>query len=580
MKRLIPILIATLGLAACQTQAPRQATAVKPEQVVPKIKPLPFAEPDTVHTELDEDLVFSYLVGEIGARAGKLDAALSHYLHVAVLARDPYAAERATRIALHIKDYDRGMRAARRWVELAPNALAARQLSAVMFLRSGEPAQALEQLRALLKIAEARGGDGMLQVAATLSAEKRLRAEVLQLMRTLVEEHPDNARAHYGMAVLETSQERYPEAEASLRKVIALKPDWAQPRVLLSKVLTSLGRQDQALEHLAEAVKLYPDSRLLRISYARLLVSANRFEAALGQFRALHDRGELDDEVRYGYAMLATQQSQWKEARKQWQFLRGEARFRDEASYFLGQVEEADGHRDLAIGLYRSVTSGEYKVDAVIRTVNLLADSGRIAQAREALAQARVANPSRAVDLYVAETQLMQKAGASSGEILALYKTAIEAHPEDDDLRYNRGLYFSEIGDYPAMEADFKAVLARSPDHAESLNALGYTLADRGVRLQEALVYISRALKLRPGNSAVLDSMGWVNYKLGRFPEALQYLREAAANDKDHEIAAHLIEVLWMSGAREEARGLWKAAAAHSPESALLRDVHERLLDQ
>lgn len=541
-------------------------------------QPLPFDEPEPVRAELDEDLVFSYLVGEIGARAGKLDEALTHYLHAAALARDPYAAERATRIAIHLKDYDRGMRAARRWVELAPNSLAARQLGAVLFLRSGDTEQALVQLRALLKIAESKGADGMLQVAATLTAEKALRAEVLQLMRALVDERPEDARAHYAMAVVETSHERYPEAEASLRKVVELRPEWSQPRVLLSKVLTELGRQDQALRHLAMGVEEFPKDRLLRISYARMLVSVGDYPAALTQFRALHENGELDHEVRYGYAMLATQQSHWDEARAQWQSLRGESKFRDEASYFLGQVEEADGNRDLAIGLYRSVTRGEYKVDAVIRAVSLLADSGRLDQAREELARARVANPDRAVDLYVAETQMLQAAGADNAEVLALYETAIGAYPADNDLRYNRGLYFSEVGDYAAMEADFMAVLEREPDHAESLNALGYVLADRGQRLEEALAYITRALKLRPGNAAILDSMGWVHYRLGRYPEALQYLRQAAAGDKDDEIAAHLVEVLWVSGEHDEARGVWEAALQNTPDSELLREVQERLL--
>jgi tetratricopeptide (TPR) repeat protein len=536
---------------------------------------LPFPEPEPVKRELDEDLVYSYLVGEIGAHRGELRLAQTHYQHAAILAQDAYAAERATRIALHLKDYQAGLAAVRRWVELDPNNIAARQLAAVLFLRDGQTEQAGEQLDALVKIADARGSDGFLQAAGALSVESD-RTSAEQLMQGLQERNPDDVRALYALAVLETAHRRFAEAETRLRAVIEREPDWEQPRILLSRVLIAQSERDQALTFLAESVRRNPDSVLLRTSYSRQLVDAGDYARALEQFRGLHRLTPEDSEITFGYAMLATQQEHWDEARPLWQALRGNPDRRDEASYYLAQVEEQNGNDDLAIGLFRSVEGTELKVDAIMRMSQILARTGRLGAAREALQQARIANPGRATDLYIAETQIVQKYG-SPDEALALYETAISAYPDNPDLLYNRGLFVVELGDFAWMERDLLRLLEQDPDHADALNALGYTLADRNERLDEAFAYVARALKLRPDSPAILDSMGWVLYRQGDLAQAAGYLRRALELNQDDEIAAHLGEVLWMSGQHAAARAVWREGLTHAPDSDKIRSAIERL---
>jgi len=536
---------------------------------------LPFPEPEPAKRELDEDLVYSYLVGEIGAHRGELRLAQTHYQHAAILAQDAYAAERATRIALHLKDYQAGLAAVRRWVELDPNNISARQLAAVLFLRDGQTEQAGEQLDALVKIADARGSDGFLQAAGALSVESD-RSSAEQLMQGLQERNPDDVRALYALAVLETAHRRFAEAETRLRAVIESRPDWEQPRILLSRVLIAQSERDQALTFLAESVRRNPDSVLLRTSYSRQLVDAGDYARALEQFRGLHRLTPEDSEITFGYAMLATQQEHWDEARPLWQALRGNPDRRDEASYYLAQVEEQNGNDDLAIGLFRSVGGTELKVDAIMRMSQILARTGRLDAAREALQQARIANPGRATDLYVAETQIVQKYG-SPDEALALYETAINAYPDNPDLLYNRGLFVVELGDFAWMERDLLRLLEQDPDHADALNALGYTLADRNERLDEAFAYVARALKLRPDSPAILDSMGWVLYRQGDLAQAASYLRRALELNQDDEIAAHLGEVLWVSGQHADARAVWREGLTHAPDSDKIRSAIERL---
>lgn len=574
MKTVTGAAFAALLLASqgCQTLVPSADTT---DANAEPATALPFPEPKPPQRELDEDLVYSYLVGEIAAHRGDLRLSQSHYQHAAILARDAYAAERATRIALHLKDYQAGLASVRRWVELAPNDMTARQLAAVLFMRDKQLDAAAEQLDALILIADARGVDGYLQAAGALSVEND-RASAEQLMQGLHDRNPDDVRSLYGLAVLEAAHRRFGEAESRLREVISRKPDWEQPRVLLSRVLVAQSRRDEAVAILEQSVRLYPDSVVLRTTYARMLVDASDFPRALAEFRELFRLSPDDDEVAFGYAMLATQQQAWDEARPVWQALRGQPDRRDEASYYLAQIEEQTGHDDVAIGLFRSVNGSELKVDAVMRAAQIYARTGRLDEARDLLQQARIANPGRAADLYIAETQIVQKHG-DSAQALALYDDALRTFPENHDLRYNRALFVVELGDFPAMEHDLRLILDQDPDNADALNALGYTLADRNERLDEAFTLVARALKLKPDSPAVLDSMGWVLYRRGDLAEAATYLRRALDMTRDDEIAAHLGEVLWVKGQRDDAQAVWRDALAHKPDSDKIRAVIERL---
>ena len=573
MKKLTYGLVVVFLLATQGCQTNKQKTPETP--AAEKVVSLPFPEPETLRRELDEDLVYSYLVGEIAAHRGELRLAQTHYQHAAILARDAYAAERATRIALHLKDYQSGLAAVRRWVELAPNDMTARQLAAVLFLRNEQPEDAGRQLDALVKIADARGTDGFLQAAGALSAE-RDHAGAEQLLLGLRERHADDVRALYAVAVLETAHRRFDQAETRLREVVEQEPNWERARVLLSRVLAAQSRNEEALAFLDESVARYPDSVLLRTTYSRQLVDAGDYPEALEQFRALHVLTPDDQEITFGFAMLATQQEQWDEARSLWQALRGNRDRKDEASYYLAQIEETEGNDELAIGLYRTVGGGELKIDATMRLARIYGRTGRLNEAREKLREARIANPGRAADLYISETYLVQQHGERH-EALALYQAAIDAFPDNHDLRYNWALYLFELDDFGSMERELRSILDQDPDHADSLNALGYTLADRNERLDEALTYIARALKLKPDNPAILDSMGWVLYRQGDLAGAARYLRKALALSQDDEIAAHLGEVLWVSGQQEDARAVWREALLHTPGSDKIQAVLERL---
>ncbi len=570
------LLLALLVVTGCQALEWRgDSGTAQAEEAAKAPVQLPFAEPERADTELTPDAVYSFLVGEIAADRGELPLAYNHYSHSALLTRDPYAAEQATRIALFMKDRPAALKSARLWVELAPNSLPARQALAHLLVQEGDLPGAREQLKALLQIAQARDEDGFLLAAAVLGGEQRTPTGVA-LLTELADAHPTDARGQYALALMHASLQDYAAAEPRLRRAIDLDPEWAKPRLLMVQVLAQTGRGAEARDALKAAVAKQPDDVALRTAYAKLLVEAKEYDAALDEYRILRKKAPKDVEILLTAGLVAMQAEDWSEARRVWNDLIATGQHTDEARYFLAQTEELAGRTDAALELYRQVLDGPFRIDAGTRLATLAAKAGRVAEARERLAQLRLVEPDRAVDLYLAEGELLRKYGTPD-EARQVYESALKTHPENPDILYATALLAAEQGRVADAETKFKRVLAKEPDHADALNALGYTLADLTDRHQEALGYIKRALALKPDSPAFLDSMGWIQYRMGNNAAALDYLRRAYGSLKDAEVAAHLGEVLWVTGEREEAERIWREAEEREPDSPILRATRQRL---
>ncbi|MCU0766537.1 MAG: tetratricopeptide repeat protein [Gammaproteobacteria bacterium] len=570
------LLVAILCAGGCPALAEQPAAAEKAVPTVEErpVAALPFAEPAPPAGELGADAVYSFLVGEIAADRGQLPLAYNHYSHAAALAHDPYAAERAARIAISMKDRDVALRAVRRWVDLAPNAVPARQALAHVLLLQGDAAGVREQFDAILAIAAARGEDGFLQVGAVAGAGHG-GALGPAVMGELVDAYAGDARAHYALALTLAAAKSYAEAGARLQRAIDIDPDWQKPWLLKVQILTAEGRNAEARDVLRGVVERRPDDGALRNAYAALLVQAKDYPAALAEYKVLRRLQPGDADVLFATALLAMQAKDWDEARDAFEALLASGDRQDEARWFLAQTKDLAGDRDAAFDLYSRIETGPYRADAAMRRAGLMAKRGDLQAALELLRGLRGSEPSRSADIYLAEAELLQKHGTTE-EVAAVYAAAIAAHPNDLQIYYARALDASQRGRLADAEADFKRVLAREPEHADALNALGYTLAELSDRYPEALGYVERALKLKPDNPAFLDSMGWVQYRLGNHAAALDYLRRAVAAIDDAEVAAHLGEVLWVTGERDEARRVWAEALARDPENDYLRRTIER----
>jgi len=285
----------------------------------------------------------------------------------------------------------------------------------------------------------------------------------------------------------------------------------------------------------------------------------------------LRDAPKAPDAL-FALGILSLQMEDLEAARDYLIQLHATSERQNDSAYYLGQVEELAGNPEAAVSWYWKV-AGEHAVDARVRVALMRAKQGKVERARELLQQLRHQWPEDAPMIYLVEGTVLADMDRPDAA-MAVYDEALGAFPGDHDLLYARGLHAFSLDRLDRMESDFKAILAEDPESAETLNALGYSLADRTERFAEALSYIERALALKPDDPAILDSMGWVQFRLGNSEQALEYLRKALALMPDGEIAAHLGEVLWTLGRHDEARSTWEAAMDREPDHEyLLRSI-------
>ncbi len=571
----VPFLFAlTLTLSACQVPAIKPDTGSQAEVKSPA-RELPFKSTAEAPDHVDKELLYDYLAGEISVQRGDWEAAYEHLMAAAQQAKDPVAASKAARLAWRQDDRAKAADAIRLWIEYDPNSLAARQLALLSSLRSNDLAGAREQALAIIQIADALGKDGFLLLGAALASAKG--KAKLTLMDELVRRYTDNAHAHYARALVLTQEKDFDAALSAVALANALAPDWDKPYLLRVQIHAMRGEDEHAEQALRDAVHLHPEAPAIQEAYGRLLMQQKEYDKALEHLQQALKHKPRDQELLYLTGVLALQTKNWKLARRTWEQLRDDPRLQkqDEAWYFLGQLEELQGNLEQAVENYRHVKGGRLRNDALLRIAILTGKLGKPEESRKLFRNLRITAPHQAVQTYITEAELFKEL-KKPDQALAIYNEAIQAYPQDTDLRYARGLLAADMGNVGLAEKDFKAVLNLKPDDTDTLNALGYTLADQTDRYQEAYDYISAAYKQAPESPAILDSMGWVLYRLGRKEESLKFLREAAKLLDDPEIASHLGEVLWVTGAKDEARKVWKQGLKNHPDSKKLIETMQR----
>jgi tetratricopeptide (TPR) repeat protein len=521
-------------------------------------------------TELTPDLVYDVLVGQIAAQRGDQRMAFTHFLHAAQLAASPDLADLATRAALALGDKDDVKRALNIWLGLAPQSLTAHQIAAYAYLEARDEASALKHLRQMVALAGQEGRDGFTRAARLLSKLQSPQRR-FEVMKGLIADQAQNADAWFALALVAAGAERYQDAIDAARRAADLRPGWNEPQIFLVRVLVAQGKSDKAKATVESFVAKNPDDHALRLLYAQLLVEEKDFSHARNVFEYLLRDKPKEPDVLFALGVLSLQLEDLPVARDYFTRLRDTGQRQGDSAYYLGQVEELAKNPETAVSWYSRV-EGEHALDAQVRIAQLRAQEGNVGRAREILQQLRDQWPDDAVGLYLVEAEILRDVKQPQ-EAMKVYDEALAANPGNADLLYARALQAVALDRMDSMERDLKAILEKDPKHADALNALGYSLADRTDRYAEALSYIKRALQLKPDDPAVLDSMGWVQFRLGNKEDALKYLRRAAEKMPDGEIAAHLGEVLWSLGQHAEAHTVWDKALAESPDNQYLLKV-------
>lgn len=521
--------------------------------------------------------LYRLLVADLAGRQGDLATALQGYMETAADTRDPRVAERATRLALYASENELALVAARRWLELAPDALEAHSISARLYLRRGEPAAAAQHLERVIGLTEG-GVEAGLHEAAALATRSSDPEAALAAMRRLQERHPGHAVTHYAIGDLAESLDDRETALIALDRALEIDPGYSEARVLRARLWLLAGEEDRALDDLRSARERFPEDRELALGTARLLVTAERPEAARQAIQKTFDNWGDDSFAVHSLALLAMQIDALEDARIYLERLLAMDERTSTAHYYLGRIAEQDADCTTALRHYIKVGRGEHRFDAELRAAECMARVGRLDEARVHLDRLRnqYDETSARVRIVMTRARIEQQAGNPERALSAL-SGAIEDHPEHLDLRYTRALTAAEQDRFDLSREDLEFILEQQPDNARALNALGYMLADRDQELERARDMIERALEQNPEDAATIDSMGWVLYRQGHHDKALEYLRDAWDRDPDPEIAAHLGEVLWSLGQREQAREIWEKASEIAPDSEILHETIERL---
>lgn len=522
----------------------------------------------------NNDLMYALLVGEVALQRGQLDSALKVYAKAARESKEQDVVERATRIADVALNAELGVEMARLWIERSPKDLEAHQFLANGLTRSGKSDAAVREFEFILAALN-DNKQGYFRVASQLAREKNQDA-ALEVMGKLAHKHPNDPNALLAYAQLAARYNRMPLALEKVDAVLKMKNDWPDALVLRAHILQMQNKTDEALSIYTNALSgSLADNSNVRMAYARLLLDIKRFDEAYAQYSKLAERESTNGDVLYATALLALQTNHYEHAEKLLlQLLKLHER-PFEASYYLGQIAEKNNFAEEAMDWYDQVSSGEFYVNARLRTSALMAKQGLLDEALSKLRTIKTSSQQEMMQLYLMEGDIYLEAN-NHQKAYDIYEKALKEMPDSTNLLYAHAIAAEKLNRVDIAERDLRDVLKIDPNNVQALNALGYTLADRTNRYSEALGLIQRAMTLDPKDAAIIDSMGWVQYRLGNHNEAITYLRQALELTQDSEVAAHLGEVLWEAGKKDEAVNVLKSALKTWPENKSITAVMRR----
>lgn len=532
--------------------------------------------------QLTPQLMYQLLASEIAAQRGDVGNAAATYLSIARETRDPRVARRATELALAERSLDRALPAAALWHELAPESSIASQTIESLWMSTGRFAQAEPLLAERLKRArtERRLPELYDRIARTLARSSDSAAGLAMLERLAAPDANEPA-ARLALATVAHAAGDVSRAAAEAEAALQLDPGNEQAAIIAARYVAQTPRGvDGAAALLRGYLEREPKAIEARFALARLLHAGGSSDAAREQFELALKQEPDSPPILLSLAQLAYQMKQPQVAEGYVRRYLGlpETVQRDNAPawLFMGQLAEDAGRTEEAIEWYARIRGGEQLLPALTRRAILLGKTGRVEEGRTLLRNTSVPSARERVQLTSAEAAMLREAGRDE-EAFDVLAAALDRMPDNAELLYDHAMAAERIDRIGLMEASLRKLIELRPDYAHAYNALGYSLADRGLRLDEAQALIEKALELAPEDAQILDSMGWVLYRRGESQQAIEYLEKAWRLLPEAEIGAHLGEALWHAGRVDAARRVWQEAAASDPENRVLKETVARL---
>ncbi|MEN8258985.1 MAG: tetratricopeptide repeat protein [Pseudomonadota bacterium] len=572
MSKIISIGIAGLLLLTGCAQVPKSGADSEATEIV--------ANEELVQRALNGGLsekgklLYLILSAEVAGQRGQFEVALDGYMEAAEKTVDPKVAERATQIALLLKDDNKVRKAVSLWVARDPGNLSARKISAVLALKAGSVDEAKPHLDYLLQSETSEFESALLEAAKIFSRNAR-KEEAYGVLDQLTRLYPERIEVPYIYSLLAIQKNDFNLALEKVESALEMRPNWEDALALQAQIVSQIGNPEQAKAILWDALQENPQNTHFRMMYAQALIRLEEYEAAGKQFKRIIAQDPEFHDARFALALLQLQMKQDDRAYKNLEKLTNVSRWQSQAVLYLGRIEAKRQNYDEALTWFDKATDGPVAFQAGASAVSLLINLNRFDEAQGRLIDLKDRFPGQVLKLTLIEAELLNAKKDYQGAFEILTRL-LNDMPGQAELLYTRALVAERLDMLDVLEADLTAILEKEPDNVNALNALGYTLADRTERYEEAARYLERAIKMKPDDPVIMDSYGWLQYRLGNYETALEYLKGAYEKMPDAEIAAHLGEVLWVIGKKVEAKKVWGDAMEKAPEDDHLRAVRER----
>ncbi len=571
------LFLMTLLLAACAhqpvknvpqvTQAEKSELPEQEEVVDTRVFP---------NVELTDELLYQFLLTEIANQRGETDVAVKASASLANKTRDPRVAMRAAQLAMESGQMDKAIDSIKLWREVEPASTIARRMLSSVLLRAGKLDEARTELAGTLKEDEANAAPTFIHLFQVLAVYPDKEA-ALKLMSDLAQPYPKMAEAHWSVAQLAQIAGDEKRALTEMKLAANLRPDWDMA-VSSEAALLQKNAPQEGLDKLKNYLGKYPDAREIRMQYARALLDQKQYKLSRDEFQHLANDNPDSSEMAFAIAMISLQMQDYQGAEEQLkQSLNKGKKDQDTVRYYLGQLDEAKKNEAEAIESYRLVNSGEYQFSAQIRIAYLLNKRGETDAAVQQLHQTPTVNNQQRVQLIAVESKFLLDAKQPDAAYKVLQQ-GLATLPNNPDLLYETAMVAEKIGKPIESEKLLRKLIKTKPDDAQAYNALGFSLLERNERISEAITLVEKAMQLAPDDASIIDSVGWGYYRSGKLDESIKLLRRAFASNPNPEIAAHLGEVLWAHGDKEDAKKVWQDSLKENADSAQLQTVIKKFI--
>lgn len=532
-----------------------------------------------IERKFSADTLYSLLTAEIAGSRQQYDVALTNYVQQAKLTRDPQVAARATMIARYLGATQTGLEMSLLWAERAPKDKEALANASLALMQAGRLQEAFEQSKRL----NAQGGEPLFQnIAAsaantdsTNSLTKPQRERLLQSYKNLLPRYNRDEQLLVSIGLLLQQQSNFDEAMVYASKALALYPRSIPAAILEANLLHELKRDREAIAKMADLLTFYPDNISLRNQYAHILTHYD-LTLAQQQFAIIAKQQPQNVDAVLSLGIIAMERKDYKAANKAFEKLLDSETHTSTAHYYLGRLAESQENWQEAIFNYLQVERGNDFLSATISLLDIFIRQGDFISAQQHMNRVRTRFPDQSESLYLLHSQALIKHNhIAEGE--KILNESLLSLTNNSKLLYARAMLYLQRNQKVEAERDLRSILQFEPNNIVALNSLGYMLTDDSQRYREANELLTKAHNLKPEDPVIIDSLGWLHYRQGKYVEAIRELRQAYTSYQEPAVAAHLGEALWVTGAQEEARQIWQEGMKQAPDDTNIPATMKRL---